>query len=400
MKTQWRSDLWYVSPYNFSDEVLAGQRFPESVTIADCTLREGEQQPGVVLNQEQKLAFAKALDDLGIPEIEASMPVVSVAERETVRAIAGSGIKARLTCLVRARKEDIDIAAECGIYRVNLSMPASRNQIEQKLRMTYEKVLDSVVEMSNYAAEKGLKVTISPYDTTRAEIDFLQRYIVAAQEKGKTDRVRLVDTRGCATPMAMAYMVRKIREVSDLPIEVHCHDDFGLGTANTLAALAAGAEIVSSTFNGMGERAGNASTEEVILGLYLLYGIDTGVNYSKLHSVSQLLQKMTGVRVQPHKAVGGENAFTFEGGIGVAGLMSGDLVSQAYLPDLVGGRVRVLLGKKSGKESIKYKMEEMGLKFEDSHISTLVQKVKDMAEAKGRSITDEEFLSMVRGLPG
>lgn len=398
METPWRTDMWYVSPYNF-DSGATELKFPKRVIVADCTLREGEQQPGVILNQEQKIAFAKALDDLGIPEIEASMPVVSMLERETVKAIAHSGIKAKLTCLARARKEDIDIAAESGIHRVNLSMPASRNQIEQKLRMTYDQAVDAVVEMSNYAADKGLKVTISPYDTTRAEMDFLQRYIVTAQEKGTTDRVRLVDTRGCATPTAIAFMVRKIKEFSDLPIEIHAHDDFGMGTANVIAALAAGAQVASTTFNGMGERAGNAATEEVILALRVLYGIDTGAELSKLCSVSELLQQMTGVKIQPHKAVGGGNAFTFEGGIGVAGLMSGDLVSQAYLPKLVGGKERVLLGKKSGKQSIRYKMGELGIDLSDSQILALVLKVKDMAEGKGRAISDDEFLALVKETP-
>lgn len=393
--------FWESSPFNSVPEVREHFAFPAEIVFSDCTLREGEQQPGVVLSTDDKLKLAFALDELGIQQIEIGMPVVSEEETKTVKAVANAGLRAKTTAVIRSRREEVDLAGECGVWGVTLSIPFGALQIEHKLKWSKEKIVETVVELCSYAKKQGFYVIVSPYDTTRANLPFLGEFLGILADQGTVDRVRLVDTVGSASPQAVAYLTRFMLQAGHgLPIEVHCHNDFGLATANTLAALAAGASVASTTINGMGERSGAAATEEVALGLLVLYGIDTGLIYNRLSSVSTLVQTLTGVPVQAHKAVVGANAFAQEAGLVVGGMVKSPFTAQPYLPELVGQTTHLILGKKSGKASIELALKQLGISADDEKVEKLVAAVKDISQKERRPVPLEEFETLATAVVG
>lgn len=387
----WIAKLWHVSPYNFVEEVTSQMNFAEKIMISDCTLREGEQEPGVVFRRDDKLKMAHALDEIGIPELEVSYLAVAKEERATVSAIVKAGLSAKIRVVCRAVKSDIDMARDCGCTMVSVSLPAGYLQLESKLRWPEDKVIETAVQITNYAHQQGLNVTMSPFDTARTNFDFLVRYLKAVVTQGHADRVRVVDTVAAASPSAIKYLVRKVIEVTLLPVEVHCHNDFGLGTANTLAGIEAGASVASTSLNGMGERGGLGATEEVALALQILYGVDLGLKYEKLYNASLLLQKLSRVKVQRHKPVVGDNAFTQESGLVVAGWLRDPFTAVSYLPELVGHSGQVLLGKGSGKEAIKLKLAEAGIEANDDQVAEILLKVKKKAMRTKSVVSNKVF---------
>ncbi|MCZ7567796.1 MAG: hypothetical protein M5U01_04250 [Ardenticatenaceae bacterium] len=389
MSEPWQSEQWHVSPFNFASEVRSAVHPPSEVTMVDCTLREGEQQAGVVLRRDEKLRLAHCLDALGIPQLEAGMPAISLEERGTIKAIANAGLRAKVLAIVMANKEDVDRAIDCGVWGVSISVPFGYLQIEHKLRWSHERIVSTAVELSNYAHSQGLFVTMSPYDTTRCDLSFLSTFLSTLGREGHVDRVRLVDTVGSATPETIRFLVRAMKQMLDRPIEVHCHDDFGLAVANTIAGVSAGAEVVSTTLNGMGERAGGAATEEVALALALLYGVKTGLRLEGLHAASALLQELTGVRLQRHKAVVGEGAFAQEAGLVVGGFLRNPFVAQSYNPEVVGQKTNILIGKKSGKHSVKAKLQQLQLDMSDEDVEKLSERIKEEAEQTKQPLSDD-----------
>lgn len=399
MDKPWLGDLWHSSPYNFLGGPAEDLTFRDDIVVADCTLRESDQYAGVALTKEHKLRFARALDAVGIQQIEIGMPAITPVERETAEAIVELGLTARLTALCRAHKGDIDLAASLGVWGVLISLPSGYLQIDHRLKWTRERVIDTALEMTGHAHGKGLYVILSPYDTTRSEPDFLQRYLSAVVEQGSADRVRLVDTTGCITPHGIRRLIALMREViGEIPIEVHCHNDYGLAVANTIAALGAGATVISSSFNGMGERGGNTPTEEIVTALRVLYDLDLGLHYEEIYEVSLLLQELTGVELQPHKPVVGKNAYTQVSGLVMAGFDETPFVGLSSLPEFVGRQSTVSLGKATGGASVRWKLKELGLKADDEQIRALVLKVKEVALNKGGDVSDEEFTKLVAEL--
>jgi isopropylmalate/homocitrate/citramalate synthase len=311
--------------------------------------------------------------------------------------IAKAGLHAKIFAFCRARKDEIQVARDCGVFGILCSLPSSSILIEEKLRWPYEKGIETGIQLTRFAHEQGLYVVFSPFDTTRADFDFLSKYIKTVIAEGHVDRLRLVDTRGCISSHGMGYLIKKIRGLTDLPIEIHCHNDFGLGTANCLIAAAAGANVLSTTMNGMGERSGNAATEEVAAALLVLYGLDLGLKYEKLYEVSSLVQKLTGVALQPHKGVVGENSFRFESGAGLEGFAKGNpFISETYLPEVVGQKLNILLGKKSGKYSIDMKLKEFGLTLPEEKVSKVLTEIKEQSERTKQPVSDEDFRKMVK----
>jgi methanogen homocitrate synthase len=396
MDQPWIGANKHTSLYNFLGDPLEELNFPGNIVVADCTLRESDQYAGVALTKEDKLNFARALDDVGIQQIEIGMPAITPEERETAEAIVGLGLNAKLTALCRARKDDIDLAASLGVWGVLISLPSGYLQIEKRLKWAPQRIINTALEVTNYAHSKGLYVVLSPYDTTRANPDFLQEYLSTVTSQGTVDRVRLVDTTGCITPHGIRRLIKVMREVIELPIEVHCHNDFGLAVANTIAALSVGANVISSSFNGMGERSGNTPTEEIVVALSVLYNLDLGLNYNKIYETSQLMQKLSRVNLQPHKPIVGLNSFTQISGLVMAGFKEEPFVGLSYLPNIVGRTSTVSLGKATGKASIEWKLNEMGLNATEEQIRDLVLLVKDVALAKHGEISDEEFLTLVK----
>lgn len=401
MNRPWLTERWHVSPINFLPDVVDQTSFSTDLAISDCTLRDGEQQAGVVFTKKDKIVIAKALDKLGVHEIESGMPAVSKEDREAVEAIAGLGLKAKISVLARAIKSDVDVAADCGAWAVSISLPIGDLQRKYKLHVSEDAYLAKCLEIAAYAKSKGLYVTLSPYDTTRVELGFLERVLKAVKEANTVDRVRLVDTVGAAHPLAMRHMVRFMKSIiGDMPIEVHCHDDFGMAVANTLAAMEAGAEVASVTINGIGERSGNCPLEEVVTALRILYGIDIGVRLEHLKEVSETVQAVSGIRLQPHKAVVGGNSFVHESGMVVAGLLQHPFTAEPYSPEIVGQKRTILVGKKSGAQSLKWKLEQLGYEPTDGQIEACLEQVKEQALKEKRALSDEEVAVIFERIAG
>ena len=398
MNKPWVKNQSHVSLYNFTEEVRAQMDLPKRVIISDCTLREGEQQAGVIRDTEEKLRLAHALDELGITELEVGNVSVSHEVRAAVEAIARAGLKAKIRANCLAVRSQIDIVRDCGASMISIALPSGYLQLESKLKWSQEKTIETAVELSNYAHQQGLEVLLSPFDTTRSDPDFLERYLRTVATEGHVDRIRVFDTVGCAIPLSIKSLVRKVKEFTQLPIEIHCHNNLGLATANTLAAVEAGVDVVDTALNGMGEGTGNAPTEEVALVLQLLYDIDVGLKFDRLYEASRLLQQLTGIEVQKHKAVVGENAFAIETGTIVAGWMANPFTAFPFLAEYVGQNYKVMLGKWSGRSSITWRLKELGLAAAEEQIADIVKLVKEEAERTKATVSDETFRRIVDGV--
>jgi isopropylmalate/homocitrate/citramalate synthase len=386
------SETRAISPWNDDGLELAPIR-AHPPRVADCTLRDGEQQSGVVFSVDQKVEIACALAALGVHDLELGTPAVSPDDAEAIRRVVALDLGVQTSALGRGTEADVDLVESCGVDAVRLSMPISDRQRDAKFRTDPEQYVARALAISSYAKERGLQVVFSPYDTTRCDLALLESLLSAFRAEGCVDRVRLVDTTGAATPEAVRSLVRFMQEAGGgIPIEVHCHDDFGLATANTVAGALAGAEWVSTTVNGIGERSGNAPLEEVVAALAILYDVDTGVDMTALTSLSQLVEAHSGVALQAHKPVVGRNSFSHESGLVVSGLLRDPFTAESYTPELVGQTRQIVLGKKSGRASVEAKLR---LLYEEEvvpsvDLDALVQSIKERAIELGRALTDHE----------
>lgn len=386
----WKSDKWYTSPLNFLPETIGN--ISKDVTVTDCTLRDGEQQAGIVFSKKDKLAIARKLDEIRIHQIEAGMPSVSSEDLEAVKAIGAAKLNAHVYALSRAIRSDVDLVLSCDVPGIQISMPSGELQLKYKLKWPEEKIISTAIDIIDYAKDHGLWVNLSPYDTTRADLRFLKRYIETVVGETKVDRIRIVDTVGSAKPSAIAYLTRLMKQwAGRVPLEIHCHNDFGLAVANSLAALEAGALAVSTTTNGIGERVGNAATEEIVLALLVLYGIDTRIEYSKFTELSRLVQKLSGIKVQVHKPIVGEGTFTHESGISVDGILELPWTGEAYSPELVGQKRKIVLGKKSGKRSIEDALKQAGLTATDEQLIQILKGVKEESIRTKGIVSSDRF---------
>jgi isopropylmalate/homocitrate/citramalate synthase len=386
----------YVSDWNTSPQATQSYRFAPDLTLCDCTLRDGEQQAGVVFSKDDKVAIAERLDAMGIPEIEAGMPANSQEDSDAIREIVRRCKRARITAVVRALAEEIDFLADCGAWAATLSIPIGGLQRAYKLRWDDDTYIKKTLDIAEYAKKKGLYVTLSPYDTTRADMTFVDRVLREVVVAGTVDRVRVVDTVGAITPEGMRCLARHMKALlgGRVKLEVHCHNDFGLAVATTLAGAQGGAEVLSTTMNGLGERAGNTATEEILAALKFLYGVDLGVDLTRLCEVSRLVEELSGAALQKHKAVVGRHAFSHESGMVVAGVLQMPFVAEAYSPELVGARREILIGKKSGVNSLEHKLAERGLQLTPEGLRAMLREVKALSIEKKRSLTDGEVFAM------
>lgn len=335
---------WDVCKANYFEEVVNEREKVEKVGLADCTIRESEQQVDVNFTIDQKVQIALALEEMGFQEIEIGYPAVSEETREAVRTIASKlknpDTRTRVVC--RGVEKDIDFAASAGLWGCSVSLPSGELTMKYRLNWTEDRVIETAQRMAHYAKEKGLYVILSPLDTTRANLDYLDRLLTIMAKEGTVDRVRCVDSMGTAAPAAIKWLVKFMRDkLNGIPVEIHCHNDFGLATANTLAALDAGSSFLTSTVNGFGERIGNAPTEEVVLALKVFYGIDLGIDLSRLTGLSRMVSEMANVPLQSNKPITGKNAFRHESGMVVAGLVKDPFSGEPYAPELVGRNVRL-----------------------------------------------------------
>jgi methanogen homocitrate synthase len=383
-----------VSPYNQSVDL----KFPENITVYDTTLRDGEQTPGVCLRTPEKLKIARKLDELRLHQIEAGFPVVSREEKRSVTAIAGENLDAQILALCRTKKEDIDTALDCNVDGIITFLGTSDLHLKHKLKVSQEDALNICMNSIEYAKEHGLFVAFSAEDATRTDLDFLKNIYRRAQSYG-ADRVHIADTVGAISPQGMGYLVGELKKEIDIEIALHCHNDFGMALSNSIAGLLAGASAVSTTVNGIGERAGNTSLEELVMTLLLIYGVDLDFNISVFYELSQIVEELTNMKVPDNKPIVGKNVFRHESGIHVDAVIEEPLTYEPFLPELIGHQRRIVLGKHSGCRAVKAKLDECGIDVTRDELCKIVEIVKEKRE-KGKYINDNIFNDIVRSVRG
>jgi len=387
---------FWVSPYNFIPEVRDNLELPPKVEIHDATLRDGEQTPGVVFSIDDKIAIAQKLSEVGVERIEAGMPAVSPQDEQAIKEITKLKLNSKIYTFARAMKVDIDKALECGADGVIIEVPIGYPKLVTQFGWTWEDVLRKSVPVINYAKENGLHAVFFPYDTTRARASDLENLCKGIVAESNPDSIGIVDTMGCATPEAIKYMVRWVKSLTGLPIEIHTHNDFGMGVATEIAAVTAGAQCVHSCANGLGERTGNAALEELMISLDLLYGYETGYKFDKLPELGELMSRLANVPIARNKPLLGYSNFTRESGIGIQYVMNDPLVMFGTHPAFTGREGEVVLGKKSGKASITFKLDQLGLgEASDEQNAVILDKVKQFGIQKRDILSEEEFRSIV-----
>ncbi len=383
---------FWVSPYNFEPEVRKELDLPEKVEIHDATLRDGEQTPGVVFSVDDKVAIAQKLAEIGVERIEAGMPAVSPQDEQAIKEITKLQLGSKIYTFARAMKADIDMALECGAHGVIIEVPIGYPKLVTQFGWTWEEVLKRSAPVINYAKENGLHAVFFPYDTTRARPEDLENLCKGIMNESPPDSIGIVDTMGCATPEAIKYMVRWVKRMTGLPIEIHTHNDFGMGVATEIAAVTAGAQCVHSCGNGLGERTGNAALEELMVTLDLLYGYETGYKLDKLPELGEMLSRLANVPIARNKPLLGAGNFTRESGIGIQYVMHDPLVMFGTHPALTGREGEVVLGKKSGKASIEYKLDQLGIgEVTPEQNAEMLDLVKQAGIKKRDILTDDEF---------
>ena len=381
---------YFISHYNKESEL----KFPDDITIYDTTLRDGEQTPGVCFGLEDKLEIARKLDQFKIHQIEAGFPIVSERERESVKAIANEGLDATILGLTRTKPQDIDAALDCDVDGIITFVGTSDIHLDHKMHITRQDAINLCETAVDYAKDHGLFVAFSAEDATRTDIEFLKRIYSKAQECG-ADRVHIADTTGAITPQGIDYLVRELVKDIDIDIAVHLHNDFGLAVINSITGVLAGAKAVSTTVNGIGERAGNASLEELIMAMKILYGKDYGFKTKYIKELSDLVAKASGLEIPYNKPIVGNNVFRHESGIHVDAVIEEPLCYEPYLPELVGQKRQLVLGKHSGCRAVRAKLNECELDVSDEELIEIVKQVKKSRE-EGKYINDQVFKDIVK----
>ena len=396
----WKTEEWFVSAWNFSESVRAQMHFPRQVTFHDVTLRDGEQQAGVIFSKDDKIRIAEALAEAGVHRIEAGMPVVSPSDEAAIREIVKRDLGPQIFAFSRCMVDDVKRAVDCGVSGVVMEVPSSTHIIQNAYRWPLEKAVDLSIESTAYAHAQGLEVVFFPIDFTRAELKWVLDLILRVATEGHMDALALVDTFGVLAPHAIPYLVREVKARLNTRLEAHLHMDFGMGVANTVMALAEGVEVVHSTVLGLGERAGNTPMEETVMALRTLYGIDTGIRYDKLYGLARLVEKLSGHKVPDNKPVVGERLFQIESGIIASWYQN---CSKQHPTELFPYRweevgqppAQIVLGKGSGIDSIKTALKQLGVDTSEEEAAIIVAAVKDFSLLNKRLLTDAEFRSIV-----
>ncbi|MDE1825104.1 MAG: 2-isopropylmalate synthase [Candidatus Micrarchaeota archaeon] len=365
------------------------------IRIFDTTLRDGEQTPGVALRPEQKLQIAQMLNRLGVNAIEAGFPAISEGEKKGVGLIAKAGLAAQIYGLARAEKSDIDACVKVGVGSVHTFIATSDLHLKFKLKMTREQVLEKAVEAVSYAKSLGLDVEFSAEDATRSDREFLRQVYKAVAEVG-ADRVNIPDTVGTASPQEISSITKDVVGITSLPVSIHCHNDFGWAVANSVAALEAGAQSVHVTINGIGERAGNTSLEELAASLaYLNFNekYETSIALNRIYETSIFVSNLVGIRPQPNKAIVGDNAFAHESGIHTHGVLSNPLTYEPIKPEDVGRSRTYYAGKHAGAHGVSAMLGEYGIAPDREQAKLILDQVKTIGDAGGR-VTEVELLEI------
>ena len=371
------------------------------VRIFDTTLRDGEQTPGVSLSPEKKLNIAKKLDALGIYAIETGFPVISEGERNAVKMITSENLQSELCGLARTNKKDIDAAVDCGLNYIHTFIATSDIHLEYKLKMTREQALEKAIDAVEYGKSRGLQVEFSAEDATRTDREFLKTVFTQVAKAG-ADRIDIPDTVGYSTPQYIAEITKDAIDATQLPVSVHCHNDFGLAVANAISGIQAGAECAHVTINGIGERAGNASLEELVMALNSLQfeqKWETNIKKELLYETSRYVSKIVGITVQPNKAIVGENAFGHESGIHTHGVLNNPLTYEPISPEIVGRTRWLQVGKHAGIHGMNAMLKEYGIVPNEEQTKKILDKVKNIGD-QGKQVTEVELLSLANEVIG
>ena len=399
--TPWKNENWFTSSWNFLDEVTADFKFADNIKIHDVTLRDGEQQTGIAYNMDDKIRIAEALAEAGIHRIEAGLPAVSKDDFKAIYEINKRNLGPEIYSFCRCMKGDVDASVEAGVKGLIMEVPASPHLIEHAYKWPLEKAIDLSIEATSYAHEKGLEVVFFPIDFTRSELEWVMDLINRVADEGHMDALALVDTFGVTSPHAMKYFVREVKKRVDTRLETHFHMDFGMGVANTIMALAEGAEVVHSTVLGIGERAGNAATEDVVMALITMYGIDIGINYEKLYPLAKLVQEISGISVPSNRSIVGDQLFQVESGIIANWFKNCGTEHQTELfpfkPEFVGQPpADVVIGKGSGLDTINIWLQRLQIQATEEQAVAIVLAVKEKGLELKRLLSVEEFKGVAK----
>lgn len=375
-------------------------QLPEKVAVFDTTLRDGEQTPGVSLTSEEKLIIARQLDKLGVDIIEAGFPITSKGEKRAVSLIAKEGLDSTICGLSRLLKEDINAVLDCDVDLVHTFVSTSDIQIKHTIKKSKEKILDMATEAVSYIKDHGLLCLFSAMDATRTDLDYLIDINKRVEEAG-ADIINIPDTVGVMIPAGMRILVGEVYKNVKIPIDVHCHNDFGLAVPNSLAAVEAGAREVQVAVNGLGERAGNANLEETVMSLISIYGVKTNIKTEHLVETSRLVERMTGIRMPPNFPIVGENAFSHESGIHTHGIISDTRTFEPgfMTPEMVGHRRRLVGGKHAGTHGIGAMLRGMGFVVNEDQLKEITMRVKDLGD-KGKQVTDADLQAIAETILG
>jgi len=401
MQLSWKNDNWYTSPWNFAPDVLAQQSFASKIKIHDISLRDGEQQAGIVFNKEQKVHIAEKLAEVGIHRIEAGMASVSREDEAAIKEIVKRNLGPEIFAFSRCLKDDVKLAADCGVKGIIVEIPASEHIVKYAYRWEYEKAVNLAIEATQYAKQCGLYTVFFPIDGSRTDIDLFLDLIVRVSTEGHMDALAIVDTFGGLNPNTITYLVKKVRERINQPLEAHFHDDYGLAAANTLMALSAGVEVAHTTISGIGERAGNAAYEDIALALLTMYGIDLGLNYQLIYPLSLYMRDISKLKVRQNRGIVGEDIHKIESGIVADWYRNVKVIAplelSPYLYSLTGHpEPEIVIGKCSGMATVEIFLKRMGIVCDDLELKRrILTQVKEKSIEIGGLLSFAQFTGIV-----
>jgi len=403
MATPWKTDNWYVAKTNYFPEVTKDFTPPKKVRVHDVTLRDGEQQVGLVFTKDDKVRIAEGLAEAGVHRIEAGMPAVSKVDEAAIKEIVKRNLGPEIFCFCRCMVDDVKKSIDCGVTGVLVEIPGSQTAIENAYQWPVQKAIDLSVEATRYAKEHGLYTVFFTIDGSRAELDWYFKMIETVSTQGHMDALAVVDTFGVLSPHAAAYWTRLVKSKIDKPLEIHFHNVFGMATANTVMAVLAGGEVIHTTVTGIGDGAGNCPMEETVISLLTLYGIDVGINFKKLTPLAKMVREIAGTG--PNRPFVSDGAYQMEAGIPASWYKRLRDKFPTYQipvrPEFIGhAKPEILMGKKSGIDNIDFWTEDMKIDLTKEEKTEILNLVKDKASDVRRLLTRDEFKEIVAKVKG